>query len=155
MRPRADSCRRRRGNAATIGGILKRASILLLLGLLTILAGCLDNADPGFASEGSVAAPIDLGSAPTSHEGTVAGGGNSYYKATTEGGGTFTLSNLLKNADMAVYASADFTFPLCFGIRPSNAPDSCFVTICPSPCTHYIRVVGVDAGGTSFLVSVQ
>ncbi len=133
---------------------MKRTRILLGLLLLIFSGGCADN-EANFSSEGSVAEPIQLGAAPTSHEGTVAGGGNSYYSATSDGGAVFTLSQMRRNADFVVYASSDFTFPLCLGIRPNSEPDTCQVTICPSPCTHYVRVLGVDGGGTPFLLSLE
>ena len=126
----------------------------LLLVALGMQAGCSDEGD--FTSEGTLADPKDLGTAPTDpHEGSVSGGANSYYFAIVTIGTNYTvsMSQLVDDADLAIFEDPGFSTSTCGSINNGTASETCPIT--PNVSIIYILVKPSSTTGTSYLISVQ
>ena len=133
---------------------------LLLVACLLLLAlglpgGCSDEGD--YNSEGTANDPRDLGTAPTiPHEGSVSGEANSYYFAKITEIKTYivSMSQLVDDADLAVFEDKTFTSPFCASVNNGTTSESCSAT--PSTTGElYIQVKPIGDNGTSYLISVQ
>ena len=126
----------------------------LMLMALGVQGGCSDEED--YTSEGTFGDPFPLGTAPTvPHEGSVSSEINSYYKANVTAGEDYTvsMSQLLDDADLAVFDNEGFTSPSCASVNNGTTSESCPAT--PTGSILYIQVKPFSDTGTSFLISVQ
>ena len=128
----------------------------LMLMALGVQGGCSDEED--FESEGSLSSPLDLGTAPTTpYSGQVGSDTNSYYSASVSEDTDYTvsMSQLLDDADLAVFEDSGFTRSFCAAVNNGTTSEQCDDRTKIGIFTLYIQIKPFSDTGTSFLLSVQ
>ena len=138
-----------------MGAALKHLKFLTVaLGCISLLASC-GSDSPNSPSQGSIANPFDLGTAPVSESGSVGMGGSSYYFANAEPNIWLVLiSNIDGAPDLFVYDDAAFTSEACQSVNPDTESDSC-TKICQDACQIYVRVDASADSSASFNLSIS
>ena len=131
-----------------------------VLAALVVTAAALASCAAPSGNEGTLAAPVDLGSAvaaAASHAGTVDVQGSSYYKATVTSGGayTVTVTAMTYDADLVVYSDSSFSVEYGTSKNYGTTDESVSVSSAPGS-TLYVKVSGADSThGVFFTVTVK
>lgn len=148
------------------GGALRafrRLALVLvpLLVLLALLGGCRKE-DGEFDAEGSLFTPLDLGSAPLTHEGTV-GVDDSYYRVSVTPGTEYdiAITRLTADADLFVF---DFAVEPVSGVRCASVNAGTTSERCPLSSsvpgavsltgTFIVHVKHAGTTGTKFTLTI-
>ncbi len=136
-------------------GRLKWTLPAMLLAASLLFGGCADDEEDAFASEGTAAAPVDLGIPPISYNGSVGTAASSYYfvNVLNSGNHTVSLTGLLEDADLYVYGANGFADdnPLCISVNAETTTETCLAN---ALSTMHIQVKLLGENSTEFVLNV-
>ncbi len=138
-------------------GRLKWTLPAMLLAASLLFGGCADDEEDAFESEGTAAAPVNLGIPPISYNGSVGTVASSYYfvNVLNSGNHTVSLTGLLEDADLYVYGADGFADknknPLCISVNAGTTSETCLAN---ALSTMHIQVKLLAENSTEFVLNV-
>jgi hypothetical protein len=131
---------------------------LLLLALLAALGACRGGDE--FTSEGTAAGPVALNLPVNARESQVGPNSSSYFSVTPVTDGSFhtaSITQLVSDADLFVYADSGFTSVLCVSSQDGTADEACTATVPTGAGVTilYIKIKSNSEKGTNFLFTVN
>ena len=138
--------------------------LMTLFFFLFIISGCGSDGN-GYVNQGSVASPVNIGTAPATYLATIAGNSSalssdsfSYYVVTLPNVSTLyniKISALTTDADLTIYSDAGFTTTVGNSAESGTVDE--VVSFIPTSINQplYIKVSNNDVVGTAFALDVR
>lgn len=144
-----------RSQTSGMCGCLKWTLPAMLLAASLLFAGCADDDEDAFQSEGTIGVPLNISPIPVSHDGSVGTVTSSYYfvNVLNSGNHTVSLTGLLEDADLYVYGANGFADdnPLCISVNAGTTSETCLAN---ALSTMHIQVKLLAENSTEFVLNV-